>query len=291
MTDTWLVAFDDQPHAQLALDEAGRGLSEGGRVIGLHVLPRLKDAALEEELTDAATAALNARWSEGERGAASFEPRVVAGGRVVDEIVVAAEDAGAELIAVGARGPHKLGLIVESVLRRAHCPVLVVRAPDDSSRPTFPPKRAVVAVALEHDRPSLDGRTLEAAGALAAQYGTELELVHVLAPGPTVVWTDPAARVSMAVSEAREAAIEGAKAELHELAQTARAKGATVLERVIGDATRVEDGVAQAARDFSADLVVISTHARQGLDRLFLGSVARRVARDAPVSVMAVPPA
>ena len=44
-------------------------------------------------------------------------------------------------------------------------------------------------------------------------------------------------------------------------------------------------------RDAEADLVVISTHGRQGLERVFLGSVARRVARDAPVSVLAVPPA
>ena len=42
-----------------------------------------------------------------------------------------------------------------------------------------------------------------------------------------------------------------------------------------------------AARDF--DVVIVGTHGRQGLERLFLGSVAERVVREAPVPVVVVP--
>ncbi|WP_101297874.1 universal stress protein [Halegenticoccus soli] len=42
------------------------------------------------------------------------------------------------------------------------------------------------------------------------------------------------------------------------------------------------------AEDVEADLVVMGTHGRQGLDRLLLGSVTERVVRTSPVPVLAV---
>ncbi len=43
--------------------------------------------------------------------------------------------------------------------------------------------------------------------------------------------------------------------------------------------------IVEAAREWPADLIVIGSHGRRGLDRLFLGSVAESVARHAPCSV------
>jgi nucleotide-binding universal stress UspA family protein len=43
--------------------------------------------------------------------------------------------------------------------------------------------------------------------------------------------------------------------------------------------------ILEAAREWPADLIVIGSHGRQGLDRLFMGSVAESVARRAPCSV------
>jgi len=40
------------------------------------------------------------------------------------------------------------------------------------------------------------------------------------------------------------------------------------------------------ARDAAMDLIVMGTHGRTGLDRLLLGSVAEKVLRDAPCSVL-----
>jgi nucleotide-binding universal stress UspA family protein len=46
--------------------------------------------------------------------------------------------------------------------------------------------------------------------------------------------------------------------------------------------------IVQLARDTGADLIVMGTHGRTGTERLLLGSVAEKVMRDSPVSVMVV---
>ena len=51
---------------------------------------------------------------------------------------------------------------------------------------------------------------------------------------------------------------------------------------------RVSVAIADEARRWGADLIVIGTHGRRGLDRLLLGSVAEGVARTAPTAVLLV---
>lgn len=46
--------------------------------------------------------------------------------------------------------------------------------------------------------------------------------------------------------------------------------------------------IVEYAEEVEADLVVMGTHGRSGLDRFLLGSVAERVVRTAPVPVMTV---
>jgi nucleotide-binding universal stress UspA family protein len=45
-----------------------------------------------------------------------------------------------------------------------------------------------------------------------------------------------------------------------------------------------------AAKDVSADLIVIGTHAHHGFVRALLGSVSERVLRASVIPVLAVPP-
>jgi hypothetical protein len=50
----------------------------------------------------------------------------------------------------------------------------------------------------------------------------------------------------------------------------------------------VADEIAELASDLEADLVVVGTHSRRGVERLLLGSVAERVVRIAPCPVVVV---
>lgn len=51
------------------------------------------------------------------------------------------------------------------------------------------------------------------------------------------------------------------------------------------------DGIINCAKEFKADLIVIGTHSRSGIDRLLMGSVAEHVVRHSPIPVLVVPSA
>ncbi|HEY0245969.1 MAG TPA: universal stress protein [Mucilaginibacter sp.] len=49
------------------------------------------------------------------------------------------------------------------------------------------------------------------------------------------------------------------------------------------------DGIIQCSKEFNADLIVVGTHSRTGLDRFFMGSVAEHVVRHSEIPVLVVP--
>lgn len=49
------------------------------------------------------------------------------------------------------------------------------------------------------------------------------------------------------------------------------------------------DGILNCCKEFKADLIVIGTHSRSGIDRLLMGSVAETVVRKSHVPVLVVP--
>lgn len=144
--------------------------------------------------------------------------------------------------------------------------------------------RSVILVAIDFSETSL--RALAAARNVAqAQPNQELHLVHVLPPirGPLGVGQAP--KESFEVMKA----IDEASEELEKLCEEA-AKGMTA--RVVGH-VRVGEAareLVQLASDLAADLVVVGTHGRTGVERVLLGSVAEEVVRRAPSPVLAVKP-
>ena len=49
------------------------------------------------------------------------------------------------------------------------------------------------------------------------------------------------------------------------------------------------DGIITCSKEFGADMIVVGTHSRTGLDRLIMGSVAEHVVRQSEVPVLVVP--
>ena len=58
----------------------------------------------------------------------------------------------------------------------------------------------------------------------------------------------------------------------------------------VEEARAVDDAIVERAVTLAADLIVMGTHGRAGMQRWFAGSVAERVLRTAPCPVMVVPP-
>lgn len=120
---------------------------------------------------------------------------------------------------------------------------------------------------------------LEAARVMAEDSGAVLHLVHafptplILNPYATTLPSDFAVGLREAAHErleARAARIEGVKVETHLRSGTPA------------------DAVLAAVDELGADLLVVGTHGRRGVRRVFQGSVAERVARLAPCSVLTV---
>ncbi len=117
---------------------------------------------------------------------------------------------------------------------------------------------------------------------LAKQDRARLFLLHVLTPPSPFLGDElPASYVELEVRARREV-------ERRLAALVAQAKKAGV--RAEGQFTEgvPSEEILRAARRRHADLVVIGTHGRTGLGRVFMGSVAERVLQRATVPVLTV---
>jgi len=83
-----------------------------------------------------------------------------------------------------------------------------------------------------------------------------------------------------------EDSVQVATAYLEEKAQMLRDKGVIVEVKVI--LGNVLDRLVEYVNQNGVDLIIIATHGRSGVSRLFLGSVADRLLRHAPVPVLMV---
>jgi nucleotide-binding universal stress UspA family protein len=119
---------------------------------------------------------------------------------------------------------------------------------------------------------------------LANVHAATLRIVHVI---------DVAAIEGDVVplSDFRALRMKAGREILDEAAAFARGAGLRVETRLLeidNSAQRVVDVLAEEAKAWPADLAVIGTHGRRGLNRLMLGSVAEAFARVAPEPVLLV---
>ena len=133
------------------------------------------------------------------------------------------------------------------------------------------------------DGSSTSSRGLDEAIELAKLTGASLRLVHVVDPlGFTTGFETYTGDLIGLLREGGAKILEDARARV-------AARGiavTTFLCETFG--TRVCDLVVEQAREWKADLIVIGSHGRRGMSRLFLGSDAELVVRLAPVPVLLV---
>lgn len=134
------------------------------------------------------------------------------------------------------------------------------------------------------DGSSTSHLAVEKAIGLAKAFGSRVSSIFVIDPYPfTGVGTDfaygQAEYLSAATAEAN-AAIKDAKA-------TFDAAGISVETSVI-EAHAAWRGVVQAAESMQADLIVMGSHGRSGLEKLVLGSVTQAVLSHTRLPVMVV---
>jgi nucleotide-binding universal stress UspA family protein len=127
-------------------------------------------------------------------------------------------------------------------------------------------------------------RALDWAVQIATPVGASVLVLHAYEipvmgypDGAMVASAEVAARISEAAKVALEKTVE------------ARRGSGVVLEAVLREGPAWEE-IGSAAHDLEADLIAIGTHARRGVARALLGSIAEKVIRtaDRPVAVVHV---
>jgi nucleotide-binding universal stress UspA family protein len=186
---------------------------------------------------------------------------VVYEGVPVNGVAAAAREAGADLLITGSHGRTGLrriwvGSVAEHTVRLAASSVLVARG----------------------DAPAAGYRRIVVGGDFSRRTDLAVDGAMQLAAADAVVdvvhcWEAPRAVTDLG--------------DLDTMASHLRSRSGLPL-RVIGLDEAPERGLAEHADRVAADLVVVASHGRRGLDRLLLGSVAEATVRRAACSVLVV---
>jgi nucleotide-binding universal stress UspA family protein len=218
-------------------------------------------------------------------GTSATVERAVLRGRPASCIVEDARAFMADVIVLGSRGHGTiasmvLGSVAGEVVDHAPCPVLVARVPH------------ITRVILAHDGSDFASAAERTLVEWPLFGHATIEVVSVSRPpGP---WLVPAWAILPEPSI--EDHVEAARAELEHHRQVSegvarRMRGAGLRATAVVEVGDPATAIMDVAEAHQADLIAVGTHGRSGLERLFLGSVARNVMQHAHVSVLVVRPA
>jgi nucleotide-binding universal stress UspA family protein len=201
-----------------------------------------------------------------------------------EEVVKAAGKEAADFIVLGTRGRTGLahillGSTAARVVRGAPCPVMTVHSASTPPSHDIPIAIKHILVPIDFSDCSLDA--LEYAIPLAKRFEASVTILHVLE------WVSVG--LDFSVAELAEAATVRKQTESRvlEFAAVIRAQGLAA-EAVIRGGGAPADFVLACAGERGADMIIMGTHGRRGLSRLFIGSVAEAVLRQTECPVITV---
>ena len=204
-------------------------------------------------------------------------------GGAPQEIVGLAEEIGAGLVVMGSRGEGGIrraltGSVSDSVVRHAHCPVLVVR--DGEREETHLPGRILLA---------LDGsKEAHAASRMAAELadrtGSELHVVHVGEVTP--VYHPEMRGYRVRFEELREEARRRLQEQVEDVI---KATGTTVADAHLRMG-RPDEEIVVLGEDIGARVLIAGSRGLGGIRRALMGSTSASIVRHAHCPVLVVRP-
>jgi nucleotide-binding universal stress UspA family protein len=118
---------------------------------------------------------------------------------------------------------------------------------------------------------------------LARDYKAKLILLYVVQDISIAEWYIPS---SLSATELVEDMQKSAWQEMNKWAEEVSSKVGDVEKLIVRGAPFVE--IIKTAREKKADMIVIGTHGRTGIDHILFGSTAEKVVRKAPCPVLTV---
>ncbi|MFB6138326.1 MAG: universal stress protein [Halobacteriaceae archaeon] len=291
--DDVLVPTDGSGSARRATDHAVELAARYGATV--HALYVLDDRYLSGDVEGVAevSSVESALQAEGEAAVDRIVERAHGRGLAADgmvcrgvparAVVAAAEEVGADLVAMGTHGRTGigrllLGSVAERVVRTAPVPVLTARTAGDEAagEPGTPTEATTDYDTVVVPTDGSEGAVVAAERAvdLAATYDADVRALSVV--DTRLSQASPLFGSFRSVAADAVEAVADLAAERGLDASTAIVEG-TPAAAIVGHAEEVD-----------ADLVAMGTHGRTGLDRFTIGSVAERVVRTAEVPVLTV---
>jgi nucleotide-binding universal stress UspA family protein len=236
---------------------------------------------LESELLDELEAVVGDAATAIEPSGVTVERQILLG-RPSAAIVDHANAFGADLIVMGSRGHGPLrtmllGSVSAEVVDHAPCPVLVARSPQ------------VRRILIAHDGSYLARAAEDLVAGMTPLATQPVEIVSVVRTHQPSADTIAPAAMGRAVDQDRTAVAESHRH--HEDLARDAAERLARLGREVTWAIRSGDpahALIEEAEARGVDLVAMGTHGRTGLDRIVMGSVARKVLIHAHCSVLIV---
>jgi nucleotide-binding universal stress UspA family protein len=201
-------------------------------------------------------------------------------GRIAPGIIGLAEEIGAGLIVVGSRGRGRIrralmGSVSDSVVRHAHCPVMVVRD-DEHQRDDLPGK-----ILLAVDGSEEASAAVRTAVELAERTDSELHVVHVGEVRPVI---HPERRGYLARYEELQ---EQARRLLEEQVEEVNSAGGTI-SRTHLRMGRPDEEIVVLGEEIGASLIVTGSRGLGGMRRALMGSASDSIVRHAHCPVLVV---
>lgn len=155
---------------------------------------------------------------------------------------------------------------------------------------SFAPKHILVPVAIDpEDDFKLAQHAVFAACDIAEKFSARITLLHLaamIAPGSASV--DPSGKVYEALLNVVQERHNRGKLKLKELQKEAQLRGIAVEGRVVDSSESTASVILSTAEELKVDLLVIGSHGRRWLSKVFFGSIAEKVLERATVPVLLI---
>lgn len=279
MIRTILVPLDGSPLAEHGLPPACRIAREtnAGLLLVRAVHPPA-NAEQDHKLATIGRARTSLERARHHAAAAELSVRVeVLPGEPIHTILFAAHAAGADLISMathGDSGRHRglLGSVAEWVVRHTELPVLLTRAAVQDLEASAPFRTIVVGLdGTPFAETALDYLQIAGFGRLAEVILARAVPRAQVGPLPGMVPNEPRVHIHTGADQLTEQRRLDAEDYLRSIGDM-RLRGQTWRTRV--DLDDPATALMMAARAEHADLIVLTTHGRRGMDSLRYGSVA-----------------
>lgn len=131
-------------------------------------------------------------------------------------------------------------------------------------------------------------KVLDAAIEMARKFGARLAICHAL-DETIFAQREAAIMLSSSVGQVESRLRDSALVFVDAAVKVARAAGIEVEIRLVeSEQEHVAEMLANAAAEWQAELLLVGTHGRRGVDRFFVGSVAEQLVRKARTSLLLV---